>query len=218
MKLLLIRHGLTDANAQNIIQGHQPTPLNAVGFRQAKLLAQRLAQTGPAFDTLVCSDLLRARQTADAIAHACGRAVIADAAWRERCFGPWEGQQRSVADIWNAASGGISPSGAEEPQAFRSRIREALLATARRYADGQTIAVVTHGGPCRVILGMLAEGELSTAPGSRLPGMEMIANCSIMHLECSAAAGDIHWTLTRLNDIDHLAGDSAAEVTAADAG
>jgi 2,3-bisphosphoglycerate-dependent phosphoglycerate mutase len=216
MKLLLIRHGLTDANAQNIIQGHQPTPLNAMGFRQAKLLAQRLAQTGPAFDALICSDLLRARQTADAIAQVCGQAVVADTAWRERCFGPWEGQQRSVADIWKAASGGFTPPGAEEPQAFRSRVREALLAVARCYADGQTIAVVTHGGPCRVILSMLAEGELASAPGSRPPGMEMIANCSIMHLECSAAARDIHWTLTRLNDIDHLASEAAA--TVADAG
>src|SRR5580700_4292225 len=107
--ILLLRHGQTDANASGVLQGHQPTPLNVLGVRQAKLLAQRLAAIQPPLDVLVSSDLRRAAQTAGSIAATCGLRVHADAAWRERSFGLLEGKPVGERATWQAASGEMDP-------------------------------------------------------------------------------------------------------------
>ena len=201
LKLMLIRHGLTDANAASVIQGHQPTPLNAVGLAQAKALGKRLAKQGPAFDVLVSSDLPRAVQTAEAIAVACNKPFALDAAWRERGFGPWEGKPHPQADIWRAAGAEASPAGAEETSSFRARIVGALAGLSRTYHQHDTVAVVTHGGPCRMILRLLIEGDLPTDPSVPKAELTTIVNCSIMHLQYL----DGVWRLECLNDVLHLA-------------
>ncbi|RMG05211.1 MAG: histidine phosphatase family protein, partial [Acidobacteria bacterium] len=45
----LIRHGETDWNMQGRWQGHVDVPLNEIGYRQARLLANRLARDGVKF-------------------------------------------------------------------------------------------------------------------------------------------------------------------------
>ena len=62
-QLLLLRHGQTDSNAGGILQGHLPVPLNAIGLRQAKQLAARIARWKPSVKKLVSSDLLRAARS-----------------------------------------------------------------------------------------------------------------------------------------------------------
>jgi broad specificity phosphatase PhoE len=39
LTLLLLRHGQTDSNAADVVQGHLPVALNEFGHRQAALLA-----------------------------------------------------------------------------------------------------------------------------------------------------------------------------------
>ena len=206
MNVFLIRHGLTDANASNVIQGHQPTPLNDIGRGQAARLADRLASAGPCFDQLISSDLPRAAQTAQAIARACDCPVGYDPIWRERSFGPWEGSERPVDEIWLAAAGESTPPGAESAGAFRDRIITALISLPRKYPQAQAVAVVTHGGPCRLILNLLADGILPTDPASLPPRPVHIANCGILHLQCTGQSLSLRWRVLRVNDVDHLAG------------
>src|SRR5688572_10288817 len=85
--VLLLRHGQTDANAGGVLQGWRPTPLNAAGHAQAWRLAQRLATFTPPVRRLVSSDLVRARQMAEAIAATLGLDPTFDSAWRERGLG-----------------------------------------------------------------------------------------------------------------------------------
>ena len=61
-QFIFIRHGETDWNRQQRFQGQIDVPLNDIGLAQAGRLGQRLGAE-PA-DVLVCSDLLRTRQTA----------------------------------------------------------------------------------------------------------------------------------------------------------
>lgn len=204
MKLYLIRHGLTEANAGNVIQGHQPTSLNDIGRQQARQLAGRLAGSGPCFDRLIASDLPRAAQTAEIIAQACHCGITYEPQWRERCFGTWEGTPKPLADIWSAAAGDFTPPGAESTEEFRQRIVGALLALPRQNPRVEAIAVVTHGGPCRMILGLLAKGILQMEAGMPRPELATIANCSIMHLQCTGQGMALRWQLLRLNDVDHL--------------
>lgn len=59
----LIRHGLTEWNAQGRAQGHAPVPLSVQGQEQARLLAEALRGQREV-TALYSSDLLRCRQTA----------------------------------------------------------------------------------------------------------------------------------------------------------
>ncbi len=198
--ILLLRHGLTDANSGGVIQGHQPTPLNTVGRAQARRLGERMARHSPIIEVVISSDLPRAAQTAEPIGRACGLPVMLDPSWRERCFGEMEGRSAAESDIWRAASGETDSPGAESAEAFMGRIRSAMERIPRDYPERRTIAVVTHGGPCRAVLRMLIDGRLPMRDDASRPELCMIANCSIMHLAYSDGA----WAIERLNDVEHL--------------
>lgn len=65
-RLYIIRHGQTDSNVRSTYLGHTDIELNSVGLEQAQLLAERLSDIH--FDALYTSPLIRAVQTAEAIA------------------------------------------------------------------------------------------------------------------------------------------------------
>jgi probable phosphoglycerate mutase len=213
--ILLLRHGQTDANAGGVLQGHQPTPLNSLGRRQAGLLAARIGAFVPRPDVLVSSDLPRAAQTAEPIAAALKLPVVTDAAWRERGFGEFEGKTVGEREIWRAAAGDSDPPGAEAVEAFHCRVLSALAGLPGRFPDARCVAVVTHGGPVRTVLRGLVDGVLARANGQAAPELVSIVNCSIMHLVTQRTASNGRaWTLNCVNDAVHL--DTLA--TARDAG
>ena len=85
--LLLVRHGETDWNRDGRWQGQSDTPLNELGRRQARELAEQL----DGVDVVYSSDLARARETAEILAERAGVEVRLDPRLRERGFGAWEG-------------------------------------------------------------------------------------------------------------------------------
>jgi len=153
--LLLIRHGETAWNAERRLQGHLDIPLNSEGERQARLLAAALA--GEALDLVVSSDLMRARQTAQAIADLRGMPLQVESGLRERCYGGFEGLLYSEIEArypgefaaWQARDvDAVLPPGQNCGETFRdfyARATGAILALARANA-GKTLALVAHGG------------------------------------------------------------------------
>lgn len=153
--LILIRHGETDWNRELRFQGQVDVPLNAAGHEQARRVAQRLA--AEPLHHLASSDLLRARQTAEPVGtHPLQPMPLVpelDAALREQDFGVVDGMR--VADIkaqhaaawaqWIRFEADYAFEGGESTRAFHARVLAALRALARRH-QGQTLAVVTHGG------------------------------------------------------------------------
>ena len=88
---IFTRHGETDANAKKLCQGHIDYPLNAVGKAQAEIAATKLM--GRAINTLYCSPLIRAHQTALIIAdklHVTDIILIDEL--KERAWGSLEGK------------------------------------------------------------------------------------------------------------------------------
>ena len=212
--VLLLRHGQTDANASGTLQGHLPTPLNALGLLQAQRLARRVARHVPRVTALVSSDLRRAAQTADPIAAACGLAVSHDPAWRERGFGTFEGRTVGERDTWRAAHGDSDPPGAEALSDFGARVVGALRSLPHRFPGHHSVAVVTHGGPVGVLLRMLADGTLPLAAGTTPPEVLQVPNCSVVELVAEAARDGVGWRAACVNDVAHL----SDLVTDADAG
>lgn len=71
MKFIFFRHGETDGNVKNIMQGaSMDTLLNINGVRQAKQLAEKAKDLG--LEKIYSSNLKRAIQTATLVAAACG--------------------------------------------------------------------------------------------------------------------------------------------------
>ncbi|CAG0898006.1 unnamed protein product [Darwinula stevensoni] len=91
----IVRHGVTDANLRDIIQGHKDVPLNSEGFGQAVRLGKCLA--GVHFTHWYSSDLQRAFQTCTAVLkenkhRVLLSSVMKDDILRERNFGELEGK------------------------------------------------------------------------------------------------------------------------------
>lgn len=92
IELTFLRHGESLGNAEGRLQGQTDFPLTARGREQAAALASRWKAEGRRFDHVVCSPLLRARQTAAPIAEALELTVEFNHAWMERSFGVFENQ------------------------------------------------------------------------------------------------------------------------------
>jgi 2,3-bisphosphoglycerate-dependent phosphoglycerate mutase len=148
MTILLIRHGETDGNAARVVQRPE-VPLNERGLQQAAQLAERLVAYG--FAHVLCSDLLRARMTAEPL-RARGATIEETELLQEHNFGDLRG--RRYADLTEDpfAPGYVPPNG-ESLEVFHRRVAQAfaLIAERRRGLSG-ALVVVTHGLVCRAIV------------------------------------------------------------------
>ncbi len=90
MRLIIIRHGETHANAKHIVQGHLNSRLNKKGMAQAKKIGLRLK--GEKIDVIFSSDLTRARQTASEIGRFHKAPIHYVKQIRERNAGIFEGR------------------------------------------------------------------------------------------------------------------------------
>jgi probable phosphoglycerate mutase len=149
MTILLVRHGETAGNATRVVQ-RQEIPLNERGIRQAAQLAERLFALG--FAHVLCSDLLRARMTADPL-RTRGRVVIEETPLlQERNFGDLRGRSYDELTEDPFAPGYVPPNG-ERVEVFHRRVVQAfeLIVERRRGLPGPLV-VVTHGLVCRAIV------------------------------------------------------------------
>jgi broad specificity phosphatase PhoE len=151
-RLWLVRHGQTDWNVQGRWQGQAPDapPMNAAGVDQVEALSEHL--DGVRFTALYCSDLLRARQTADILARRTGLAVVPDARLREIALGEWEGmlgaeiEQRYPLELAQRLVDPVRsrPPSGETVEEMAVRLREALDDIAGRHPDDEVL-IITHG-------------------------------------------------------------------------
>jgi probable phosphoglycerate mutase len=205
-QFILVRHGETDWNRLGRIQGHLDSPLNPQGVAQAESVAARLSHEP--FDRLVCSDLGRARSTAEIIARRTGHTAEADARLRERHYGIFQGLTRAEArstysdayaeyeaeDVDHAIPGG------ESVRACFRRNLACLQELAARHA-GSRIVVVAHGG---VLDGLHRHALGLPHVGARV---FTIVNASLNWFSYENGS----WILERWGDVAHLGRDDALD-------
>lgn len=92
--LILVRHGITDWNAQGRWQGLTDTSINEEGKKQAKLAAKTLK--GIKIDLAFTSNLIRTKQTSEEICKDAGYncPVFSNAALNERDYGTYTGKNK----------------------------------------------------------------------------------------------------------------------------
>src|SRR5580704_6165330 len=121
--LILLRHGQTDANASRLLLGRADPPLNEVGRRQARALAQVDGVAGAR--RVVTSPLLRTSQTAAML----GPPVVVDDRWIEIDYGRYDGTPLVdvPAEMWTRwrADPGFAPDKGESLTSVGRRVREA---------------------------------------------------------------------------------------------
>ena len=92
-RLILVRHGESTWNAEERLQGQLDPPLSERGREQSRALAAML--DGLPDDRVVCSDLGRARETAELLGL---RPARFDPRWREIDVGSWGGRVAAEVD------------------------------------------------------------------------------------------------------------------------
>ena len=90
MRLLFVRHGESTWNLEGRFQGQLDPPLSELGVLQAQAVAEQLARVDKPV-AIISSPLIRARRTAERIAHACELPLVTDDRLREISHGQWEG-------------------------------------------------------------------------------------------------------------------------------
>lgn len=91
MKLLFVRHGETDWNRQEKIQGSTDTDLNEAGLHQAEELGKAFEKEAHKIRKVYTSRLKRAKVTAEMIAKHLGATVEVLDGLEELNLGLWEG-------------------------------------------------------------------------------------------------------------------------------
>jgi broad specificity phosphatase PhoE len=191
LEILLVRHGESEGNAQDRMQGHSDFPLSARGRRQAQSLARFLAAQGIAWNRLYASPLARARETATIVCEALGSEPPAlEPALVELHAGELEGLTfdeigerfpsyiaRSVLELGDFSEFGGESYGAVQARAAGLYQR---LETAHR-EQGDRIVLVGHGGFNFQLLKMLISRPVPRT-------------CIVRMGNCSA-------TLVRLRDV-----------------
>lgn len=149
MKLYVTRHGQTAWNRENIVCGITDLSLDETGMEQAKETAQKLKDTH--LDRVICSPLLRARQTAKLICEGRELPFSIDQRIREQNYGIYEGASRfDPGFLANKKSFAVRYPGGESQMGTARRVYAFLEDIARQYPE-EDVLVVCHGGICRVI-------------------------------------------------------------------
>ena len=182
-RLYLVRHGETDWNLQDRIQGRTDNPLNPTGRKQAEAVSSFLANEP--LELITSSSLMRAGETADAIAclHPAAVRLAGLPEFQEMCFGDIEGQTlteiratyKATVAAWRSGDnarkwpgqGGESPNdvaergldGLRRIGMLPSSAANAIEATAR---TERHILVAAHGRFNKILLAAL-RGDVSMA-------------------------------------------------------
>jgi len=200
--LLLIRHGTTAYNAADRLQGRIDLPLSDRGRREALSLAKVLA--GESIDLVICSPMIRARQTADIAMD--GREVdfrIEDS-FVEIDIGEWEGQEYGAVRSgdpeffarWHEDPRVCIPGG-ESFADVCDRVRPGVEAIIRA-DNARRILVSGHATVNRAILAAVMALEPEAARRFR------VLNASLSRLRLEERSGNITALVESWNQTGHL--------------
>ena len=199
VKVMLVRHGETDWNREEVFRGRINVELNRNGREQAKALAEatRIFQ----IDAVYSSPLSRSLETAGIVAEAHDLDVRIARGFVDFHYGDWQGlKHRKVKGKfpylylrWHESPHLVQIPGGESLDDVRQRsLRELKKIVAEH--EGQTVMIVSHRVVNKVLL--CAIMGLDNSHFWRIRQ----GNCCLNIFECS----EDEYTICLLNDICHL--------------
>jgi len=155
-KIILVRHGETEWNKEEIFRGHADIDLNETGLKQAQLLAKYLKNEK--IGAIYSSPLKRAIKTAEAIAALHNLNVIPCQELIDFNYGSWEGLPQKTVESkyqvlyekWLGRPHLVKMPGGESLKDVRKRALGLVERTT--LSDGGTVALVSHRVVHKVII------------------------------------------------------------------
>lgn len=203
MRIILVRHGITEWNKQRRFQGRTDSELSAEGTEQAVKVSRRLA-TVKSPEIIYTSPLKRAYNTAVEIGKPHKLTPVILPELEEINFGTWEGKSLGNLEAemgedfrrWKSDPFFNPPEGAETWPELEGRITFAV--EVMKSSGCERVIAVTHGGIIRAIFAVV----LGLSPHS-VWNIEVF-NCSISCIEFS---GQNTVSLLYSNDSTHINGE-----------
>lgn len=164
----MVRHGETDYNRHQMLQGHIDVPLNRNGEIQAEKAAETLK--GITFERVYASPLLRAEATARILMRYSPQSeLVIDHRLIELSYGNMEGKRlealpSSVRSLFEHPEQYIPPEGGESIMELKERCRfflEDLQKFLSALPDQSSILIVSHGAAIRGLISCITEGSIS---------------------------------------------------------
>jgi len=198
-EIIMIRHGETDWNREQVFRGRTDVALNDVGLAQARAVQESLKDS--TIDGMYSSPLCRAFETARIVGEKRNVAVKDEEGVIDIDFGTWQGlshqkvkeEYTDLYETWIAQPQLVTFPEGESLADVQKRSIDALERIVKNN-PGKTIALVSH----RVVLKVL----LCTILGLELSRFWYIRQdtCALNRAECK----DGNYFLTLLNDTCHL--------------
>ncbi len=156
-RVFLVRHGATVLSAEDRFAGATDVELSDEGRRQARSLAERLAETPIA--AIYSSHMRRAVETATLVGTPSGLVPTSHTGLREIDHGRWEGLTRREVEAgfpeeyaaWEEDPFTFAPEGGESGLAVMARSLPVVRELVLRHA-GQSFVVVSHKATIRLLL------------------------------------------------------------------
>ena len=197
-EIILIRHGETDWNSQQRMQGHSNSDLSEVGRGQIQALGELMKNVS--FDHIYSSDSLRARQTAEAITQYSGHTLQFDQRIREKNLGVFEGltsteakeRHPEVYRLFKTAGANYVIDEGESTQQLLERALEFIEEIRLRHPQ-ERVVMVTHGGVVRVLMKYALGLSIDS------PTRFIIKNTGIFGLIWNE-----NWLVTQMGGVSHL--------------
>ncbi len=164
--LYVVRHGQTEWNLAERLQGHQDSPLTQLGREQASRLCNKLHDEH--IDIIYCSDSKRTRDTADLIKGSRPIPVVQKQELKELGLGDWEGlRHQEVIDrepeawdhFWNTPHLYVPNEKGESYQQLKDRVIPAVEKIINEN-QGKTILIVTHQITKKMIMSYFYQREV----------------------------------------------------------
>lgn len=199
--IILIRHGQTAANVEQLWHGWTDTPLTTLGQQQAALIGQRIKTEHPDTHALYASPLQRAQHTAQAIGTALNLQVQTVDNIKEYGIGVLEGQSfqnlKHEHDFFNRIENDLnySPAEGESVTDVATRMSQALRELATRH-QGEKVIAVSHGAAMALGLASLVDQDIDAWHNY------VFANTSVTELKISDPTQPAE--LVSFNSADHL--------------
>ena len=197
-EIIFIRHGETEWNSQQRMQGHSNSDLSSVGQTQIQALGQWMKNVP--FDHIYSSDSLRAKQTAEAITQFSGHKLKIDLRLREKNLGVFEGltseeareRHPEVFSLFKTAGSKYVIDEGESTQQLQDRALEIVDEIRIKHLE-ERVLLVTHGGFIRVVMKHSLGLFLET------PTRFLIRNTGVFRL-----VWEDKWIVSQMGGVSHL--------------
>lgn len=202
-KLLLIRHGESEANNQGFFAGQYDAALMPKGIEQAEKTAKYIIEKY-APTKIYASPLKRAYSTAIPISKMIKTDIITDSGlmeiyagkWQQMSFDYLEENYSNEYSVWLNDIGNARCNDGESVEELTKRVMASLTHIAKEN-DGETIAIATHATPIRAAQTLIQYGGIAD-----MKNVPWVSNGSVTVLEY-----DGEWKCVAVSEDEHLGAD-----------